>query len=426
MCDSLLRMRTILSVITCLLAAAANAQTFTPADLASGKHQAFRCDVSLTRVGGRAAVELKPQTNNGQQLLMLQGAEFRTGTIEFEVFATKSSRFIGLAWHVESEKQQEVIYFRPFRFRDTDPVGRRHAIQYVSHPDYTWNRLRSEFPDVYESACPVDPEQWIKVRVEVRPKTTRVFVDGLDEPVIVVDRPFVRDGAGVALWTGVSTKGYFGNVKIVPDASDSSARPTPKPAAKTARGNQAFAIAPAAGKAVNLLATIDPNRHALVGDWSQSEAGLEVQPKPFAQIVIPQGLPKNYDLDLAFTRRGSNAESVTLFLPIGPKGVAVQFAARGEHDGIGLINGTPSWQGPATRKTKLKTGERMEASVRVRQQGDRVRIAQYVNGEPHVSWEGPANALSLYQAFKIPSGKAGLGAFNNNAVFHSVTLKPVN
>jgi hypothetical protein len=428
-------MRTILPAILGLLTAGANAQprTYSTANLASGDHQAIQCDVSLGRTGGKQAIQLAPTGSAAaQQMLLLKDANFSTGTIEFEVFAAASSRFIGLAWHVESEQSYEAVYFRPFRFRDTDPVGKRHAVQYVSHPKYPWNRLRAEFPDVYESACPVDPEQWLKVKIEVQPRVTRVYVEGVNKPIITVDRPFPVNGRGVALWTGNATRGSFANVTIK-GANSASAPPTkpkpkpnPNPATKTKARTTAFAISAAEGEPVNLLTSINPQRNAMVGDWTMSSAGLEVKPKPFAQIVIPQDLPKSYDIDLTFTRNGPIAESVTVLLPVGPKGVAVQFAAQGKHDGIGLIDGTPSWLGPATRSTSVKTGQRMKASIRVRQQGTRIRIAQYVNGDPHVSWEGPTNQLSLYQAFKIPSGKAGLAAFNNNTIFHSVILKSAN
>lgn len=420
MCDSVLPMKLIPQLLATLLTVSAAAQSFTASDLAAPGHEAVQCDVKSGRAGGRAAVQLVPQGNAAQQMLRLNGVNFRFGTIEFELFATAASRFIGLAYHVESEKSYEAVYFRPFRFRDPDPVGRRHAVQYISHPDHPWNRLRSEFPDVYESGCPVDPEKWIKVRIDVRPGLTRVFADDLDQPVITIDRPFERAGSGVALWTGVATRGWFANVKV--NGSDDVARPGPD--APGGKPTGTFAIPAATGSPVDLLDAVDPRRHALVGQWAKTATGLEVQPTPFAQIVIPQEFPDSYDLDLSFTRRG-NAESVTVFLPVGPKGVAVQFAAQGKHDGIGLINGTASWMGPATRPTSLESGKRTNASIRVRQQGESVRISQYVAGEPHVSWTGPVNALSLYQAFKIPSGKAGLGAFNNNTVFHTVTLKPV-
>jgi len=419
MCDSLLPMNLTPPLLSTLLAVSAAAQSFTTADLAAPGHEAIQCDVKPGRAGGRDAVQLVPRGNATQQLLRLKDARFRYGTIEFELLATAASRFIGLAYHVESERSYEAVYFRPFRFRDPDPVGRRHAVQYVSHPDHPWNRLRSEFPDVYESGCPVDPEKWIKVRIDVQPRLTRVYVGDLGQPVMTIDRPFNRPGSGIALWTGVATRGWFAGVKV--NGNDTVAQPkSGKPVGKP---TGAFVIPAATGAPVDLLASIDPRRHALVGQWTKNAAGLEVQPSPFAQIVIPREFPANYDLDLSFTRRG-NAESVTVFLPVGPKGVAVQFATQGKHDGIGLINGTASWMGPATRPTTVKSDRRMDASIRVRQQGDRVRISQYVAGEPRVSWAGPAGALSLYQAFKIPSGKAGLGAFNNNTIFHAVTLKP--
>ena len=49
----------------------------------------------------------------------------------------------------------DAIYFRPFNFRTSDPARRLRAVQYISHPTYTWNKLRAERPGVYEK--PVNP-----------------------------------------------------------------------------------------------------------------------------------------------------------------------------------------------------------------------------------------------------------------------------
>ena len=394
--------------------------------LASGRNTVINCDVRRVTTGGRDAVEILPRGNAEQQMLIIPEVAFRTGTITFDFFAAPSSRFIGIAWHVESERAYEAVYFRPFRFRDTDPVGRRHAIQYVSHPDRTWQRLRAEFPDVYESACPVDAGQWVPVRLEVGDRDVRVFAGGIREPLMNIDRPFVRSGAGVALWTGAGTKGAFANLNISPGSPDREAGSQAKPSRQQPRSNLPKSdIPPANGEPVDLLAGMDSKRNALVGEWSRSGEGLEVQPKPFAQIVIPAAFPESFDIDVSFTRKGSGTDSVAVLLPVGEKGVAVQFAARGTDDGIGLINSAPSWAGPATRKTAIVSDRRINVGIRVRRSGAGVKIAQYMDGKPWIYWEGPVDALSLYQAFKIPTGCAGLAAYDSNTVFHQVVMRAV-
>lgn len=396
-------------------AALVNAQTtYPPEALADGSHQPVDCRVSKVSKAGRTALQLTPTGAATQQLLRLKDVELRTGTIEFEFFAAATSRFIGIAWHVESAESYEAVYFRPFRFRDPDPVSRRHAVQYVSHPDKPWRTLRTEFPDVYESACPLDPSQWVKARIEIAEQTVRVFAGDLVEPVMVLKRPFMRNGTGVALWTGAGTTGTFGAVSIKPRQANVS------PAE-----NQARSPSRTGGKEVDLLATVDPGKNALVGTWKKTAAGLEVSQKPFAQLVIPAELPDNYDIRFAFTRKAGREESVSLFVPVGDRSVGVFFAARGTHDGLGLINSAAVWTGPTARATTLVSGRSVQAAVSVRRQGARASISVQLDQEPWIDWEGPVTDLSLFSAYRIPPRRAGLSAFDNNTVFHSVRLRAV-
>ncbi len=40
----------------------------------------------------------------------------------------------------------------PFNFRAEDPVRRGHAVQYISSPIYTWQKLRTDHSAKYENA----------------------------------------------------------------------------------------------------------------------------------------------------------------------------------------------------------------------------------------------------------------------------------
>jgi hypothetical protein len=91
-----------------------------------------------------------------------------------------------------------------------------HAIQYESMPAHRWSRLRTEFPEVFESpAEPApDPNDWVRLKVVVDPAWLRVFVGEGDEPDLTVDRVDQRPEGRVGLWVGNFSGGDFANLKI--------------------------------------------------------------------------------------------------------------------------------------------------------------------------------------------------------------------
>jgi len=126
--------------------------------------------------------------------------------------------FVGVAFGVADAGRYEAVYFRPFRFRSTDPVDRSHAVQYIAWPEHTWEALRANTPGIYEAAiAPVpDPAGWFHAHIEVGRTTVKVFIDGAAKPTLVVNRLRSADG-GVGLWVD-SQEGSFANLQIRPAA----------------------------------------------------------------------------------------------------------------------------------------------------------------------------------------------------------------
>lgn len=93
------------------------------------------------------------------QFIKIDSLLFGNGIIELEVAGRPSAEasgqargFIGIAFRVDQENEKlECIYLRPTNGRADDQVRRNHSVQYVSHPDYPWHRLRKESPGKYES-----------------------------------------------------------------------------------------------------------------------------------------------------------------------------------------------------------------------------------------------------------------------------------
>jgi hypothetical protein len=124
--------------------------------------------------------------------------------------------FVGVAFHGVDEKTFDAVYFRPFNFKADDPARRSHSVQYVSHPLFTWDKLRAERPDQFERAIPTppDPNAWFHARVVVTFPTVRVFVNEIAAPVMEVRQLSDRKTGWVGVWVGNGSDGQFANLTV--------------------------------------------------------------------------------------------------------------------------------------------------------------------------------------------------------------------
>jgi len=178
---------------------------------------------------GRRAVKLVPSPETAgkdeDMLAILDGKELKDGTIDVDVAGAPrpgmppdSRGFIGIAFRTgEQGEWSEVFYLRPTNGRSDDQLRRNHSVQYVSHPSFTWNRLRTETPGVYESYVDLQPGVWTAMRIVISGTTARLYVNGAKQPSLIVNDLKHGDGAGrVALWAHVETDAHFGAITIAP------------------------------------------------------------------------------------------------------------------------------------------------------------------------------------------------------------------
>lgn len=159
-----------------------------------------------------------------ETLAMVEGLEFGDGVIEVEVAGSPRTDvfadargFVGMAFRVQPDmRTYDAFYLRPTNGRADDQVRRNHSAQYISHPDWPWQRLRKETPEKYESYVDLVPGQWTRMRIDVRGAQARLFVHGQAQPTLVVND--LKTGAGargaVALWIDVSTDAHFRNLTV--------------------------------------------------------------------------------------------------------------------------------------------------------------------------------------------------------------------
>lgn len=160
------------------------------------------------------------ESRPGSGVAWLENVELTNGTIEIDIKGKNvpGRSFIGIAFRGVDEETYDAIYFRPFNFMSDDPARRGHSVQYISHPDYNWPRLRQEHPEKYENPVdPVpDPDSFFHVKIIIEKSKISVFVNDGKKPCLVVEELSDRKGGLVGLWMGNNSDGTFANLKIIP------------------------------------------------------------------------------------------------------------------------------------------------------------------------------------------------------------------
>lgn len=188
-----------------------------------------KADVSTYR--GRRAVQVINEDGltatgtpaGAQAIAIVKASNFKDGTIEADVVglpregAPATTRgFVGIAFRVQDHgSRYESIYLRMTNARADDQLQRNHSTQYVSQPDFTWQRLRKETPGMYESYVDLDPVAWTKIKIVVAGAKASLYVNGADRPCLIVSDLKLGETHGqVALWTGSNTDAYFSNLRV--------------------------------------------------------------------------------------------------------------------------------------------------------------------------------------------------------------------
>jgi len=159
----------------------------------------------------------------GQVLAIVQNSEFRDGTIEVDVVglprqgaAPGTPAFVGIAFRLQDHGDRfEGFYLRPGNSRRDDQLRRNHTTQYIAWSDFPWQRLREESPGLYESYANLEPGAWTRIKVVVAGTKAKLYVNGADQPCLIVNDLKMGDTHGqVALFVGSDTEAYFSNLAI--------------------------------------------------------------------------------------------------------------------------------------------------------------------------------------------------------------------
>jgi len=153
----------------------------------------------------------------------LKNVSFENGVIEVKVLSRLldgapvfARGFIGVAFHIDgADAKFQSVYLRPTNGRADHQPRRNHTVQYFAYPDHKFDRLRKEFPERYETYADIGLDEWIALRLEVRDRKVRLYINGQKHPSFIVDelKGEAKSGA-VALWVDIGTEGYFRDLKV--------------------------------------------------------------------------------------------------------------------------------------------------------------------------------------------------------------------
>jgi hypothetical protein len=187
--------------------------------------------LSIEKIVGKEALQVIKDSTvkeaDEPTFALIKEIGFSNGTIEVSVLsrllknAPSTARgFIGVAFRINDNNSQfECIYIRPTNGRAEDQVRRNHSIQYFSFPDYKFDRLRKEAPEKYESYADMGLNEWIKLKIEVKGKQAKLFINENKQPSLIVNDLKLGDSSSgaVGLYVDNGTEGYFTDLRIRKD-----------------------------------------------------------------------------------------------------------------------------------------------------------------------------------------------------------------
>jgi hypothetical protein len=176
---------------------------------------------------GRSAMRITDATGNGgddvSRIAIVKGTSLENGSVEVSLSGDTAPDappqlrgFVGIAFRVSTGgSHYECFYLRPKNGRSEDQLQRNHSVQYISVPGSPWEKLRAENPGKYESYADLVPGAWTKVKIQFAGTDAQLYVNGSEQPVLVVhDLKQPAEAGAIALWVGPGTIAHFSGISI--------------------------------------------------------------------------------------------------------------------------------------------------------------------------------------------------------------------
>jgi hypothetical protein len=171
---------------------------------------------------------------------------------------------------------------------------------------------------------------------------------------------------------------------------------------------------------IDLLALVNPQRDAVLGDWSREADGLVMRGPGGSRLAIPCAVEGDYELKVEFARMKGDNE-VAFILPVGSRCTSLLIGKEvGKRSGLFWAAQGETMVSPAP----LANGEPHALEVTVKTSGGAADIDVRLDGKPYFHWHGANSSVSLWDAYKLPSGnRLGLGAWGGEIVFKSARVR---
>lgn len=178
------------------------------------------------------------------------------------------------------------------------------------------------------------------------------------------------------------------------------------------------------GPSIDALKQVDPSSDRVQGKWSRQGREILCQAGTHARLKLPAKIEGDYELDVVFTR--NSGDRICVVFPVGDTQADVTLS--NAVSGLEAINGR-RFDDPSNsylkRPTQIENDRRHNLQIIVRAIPGYAKINVYLDGETYFSWTGEQKSLRAGPAWSLSdTTKAGLGADNSAAVFHSATLRP--
>jgi hypothetical protein len=178
--------------------------------------QSFNRDIIPFKENSRKGICFNAVGNYG--IAWLEGLLFNEGVIELDIKGKDlfQKSFVGIAFHGIDDRTFDAVYFRPFNFLTADSIRKIHAVQYISLPEYDWDKLRKEQNGKYEKsiASPPNPDEWFHAKIVIRFPIIEVYVNNQSKPCLSVNKINNRKSGKIGLWVGDGSDGCFANFRI--------------------------------------------------------------------------------------------------------------------------------------------------------------------------------------------------------------------
>ncbi len=181
-----------------------------------GKLQVVNREVKSVSENEKNFIQLSENKEEG--LVWLPTKDFKNGKIIVRMRGKDvlQRSFIGVAFHGLNDSTYDAVYCRPFNFFAKDSVRKIHAIQYISHPIFTWKKLREERNGIFEKEIinPPNPNDWFTMTLIIDKKSVKAFINQDVKPSLIVNKLTERSNGKLGIFVGDGAGGDFEKIMI--------------------------------------------------------------------------------------------------------------------------------------------------------------------------------------------------------------------